>query len=204
MWVLVNWRTILIMQKSIKAHTHTKQEMYEEWHEFEKFPAILKVRGARTELIGSRTLAHAQEQVPRTRYLHKERKMSAVPLDAVLGRRNLTMFPEISTGWSPDSEGEKCRLLDHKTQIPLIHSVQYDLLSHFHINIEVWPVTASKWYIRVFLSGNYLTSAHVFFKTMSLRLRKISQAVLTPIRYVPVCIDTEYIEYMMLSHAHIF
>ena len=67
-----------------------------------------------------------------------------------------------------------------------------------------FPVTASKWYVRVCLSGNYLTSAHVLFKTKSLRLTKIRQVVLTPIRYVPVHIDTEYIEYMMFSHAYIF
>ena len=49
-------------------------------------------------LIGSRKLAHAQEQVPRTRYLHKERKISAVPLDAVLDRRTERCSPGFRPG----------------------------------------------------------------------------------------------------------
>ena len=49
------------------------------------FPIILEVRRGK-ELIGSRKLGHAQERVPRTRYLHKERKMCTVTLDAVLDR----------------------------------------------------------------------------------------------------------------------
>lgn len=45
------------------------------------------------ELIGSKKIAHAQERVPRTRDLHKERKMSAVPRDAVPERRTERRSP---------------------------------------------------------------------------------------------------------------
>ena len=54
--------------------------------------------GGGIELIGSGKLAHAQERVPRTRDLHKERKMSAVPLDAVPGRRTERCSPRFRPG----------------------------------------------------------------------------------------------------------
>ena len=61
------------------------------------FPIILEV-GRGIESIGSKKFAHAQERVLRTRYLHKEREMCAVPLDAVLDRRAERCSPRFRPG----------------------------------------------------------------------------------------------------------
>ena len=65
MLVLVNWRTILFMQKRHKS-IHTQKQLYERWHDFEKegklqFSNYSGGEG-RIELLGSRKLAHAKKE----------------------------------------------------------------------------------------------------------------------------------------------
>ena len=120
--------------------------MYEKLQYFEKEEKLWfsKYSGdGGKELIGSRKLAHAQERVPRTRYLHKDRKMSTVPLDAVLNRRTERCSPRSRPSdrfWRRGSdtchqagrEGEKCRPLgksgwrcEHLSRLPPLLQMLY-------------------------------------------------------------------------------
>ena len=76
--------------------------------------------------------------------MRKQSGKTTVPLDAVPERRTERCSPRFRPGdrfWgeprfrylSPGSEGEKCRPLDHRRQIPFIHSARLIHNSNFNI-----------------------------------------------------------------------
>ena len=86
-----------------------------------------------------------------------------------------TMFPEILARWSllepsfryllPGSEGEKCRPLDHRWQVPFIHSVRLLIQLNFCVYIEASTSysfnvvrTSVSWY------NVYFTTTHAPFR----------------------------------------
>ena len=99
------------------------------------------------------------------------------------------MFPEISARWSLSEQ--RFRYLtpgreDDKKSVPRPYETEPfnpvgSVCPIKSLTYQYWslPVTASKWYVKVCLSGNYLTSVHVLIKATSLRFRTITQVILT-------------------------
>ena len=107
----------------------------------------------------------------------------AVLLDAVPERRTERCSPRFRRGdrfcelrfryqFSPTGrEGEKCRPLDHRWQIPFIHSTRFITSSNFYIYI--WQnvlVISFMWYIIVCLGAAYLTIAQALLQKQSLEV----------------------------------
>ena len=83
--------------------------------------------------------------------MRKQNANRAVPLDAVPERRTERCSPRFRPGdrflgeprfryLSPGREGEKCRPLDHRRQIPFIHSARFISSSNFQVYRTVFQL----------------------------------------------------------------
>ena len=87
--------------------------------------------------------------------MHKQCTKRAIPLDVVPERRTKRYSPRCRPGYRfcepsfryllSGSEGEKCRPLDHRCQIPFIHSVRVFSGSNLYIYIYM-QVDIALWY----------------------------------------------------------
>ena len=160
---------------------------------------------------------------------HSSTPLARINILMIWARVSLSLALIVSVFTVSFSGGQRCELLHgvsfgpviafgNKVQIPVARHCGREMLaptayvtdpSHplgsicyiksFPYKCQSVPVPTFKWYVKVCLSRNYLTIAHVLFKTMNLRLRTIIQVISTPIRFVPACIGAKD---MAISHAY--
>ena len=135
--------------------------------------------------------------------MRKQNANKAVPLDAVPERRTERCSPRFRPGdrflgeprfryLSPGIEGEKCRPLDRRRQIPFIHSARLTSSINFYIYRLVFqlfpPCGTFKCTLVLCILGNGACTVN---ETLLSRFRAIIKVMLCSIRYVLVHTDTK-------------